>query len=77
MKLSHGYQEIDYRVAYLRHYSTKTIGEWVRTKMKRGDVYYTGEKGKQMTSVEFFFRYNHKTEEKLKYADQIANSTVS
>ena len=77
VKLSHGYQEIDYRVAYLRHYSTKTIGEWVRTKMKRGDVYYTGEKGKQMTSVEFFFRYNHKTEEKLKYADQIANSTVS
>ena len=65
------FQDIDYSTAYIRHYSTKTIGEWVRLKMKRGDVFYLGEKGKQMTSLDYFFRYNNKTEEKLRYAEKL------
>ena len=28
--------DYDFSVAFIRHYSTKTIGEWVKNKMKRG-----------------------------------------
>ena len=74
VRLHDGRHAFDFRVAYLRHYSTKTIGEWVRTKMKRGDVFYVGEKAKQMTSIEFFFRYNQRTEEKIRYAQTLLSS---
>ena len=57
-------QEIDYSKAYLRHYSTKTIGEWVKYKIMKGNtVYSIGE-----TSFDAFYRYNKKTEEKERYA---------
>jgi hypothetical protein len=42
--------------------------------MKRGDVFYVGEKAKQMTSIEFFFRYNQRTEEKIRYAQTLLSS---
>lgn len=71
VKLQSNIQKIDYKYSYIRHYSTKTIGEWVKNKMKRGDVFYTGEKAKQMTSITFFFRYNKETKEKLDYADSL------
>lgn len=75
--LSH-IQDIDYSISYIRHYSTKTIGEWVRNKMKRGDVYYTGEKGKKMISLDYFYRYNKKTLKKDNYAKMILNDiTIS
>lgn len=60
-------QNIDYNTSYLRHYSTKTIGEWVKYKVKRGDsVYSTGE-----ISFEAFYRYNNITEEKKRYAEKL------
>lgn len=62
---------IDYNKAYIRHYSTKTIGEWVKNKMKRGDAIFTGEEGLRATSFEAFYRYNKKTEEKEKYAERL------
>lgn len=63
-------QEIDFSKAYLRHYSTKTIGEWVKYKIKRGNsIYSKGE-----TSFEAFFRYNKKTEEKLHYVESLMAS---
>jgi hypothetical protein len=63
-------QSIDHSVSYLRHYSTKTIGEWVKYKVKRGNsVYSVGE-----TSFEAFYRYNIVTEEKKRYAEKLLNS---
>lgn len=60
-------QEMDFSKAYLRHYSTKTIGEWVRYKIKRGNsIYSKGE-----TSFEAFYRYNKKTSEKVRYAESL------
>ena len=67
-------QEIDYSIIYLRHYSTKTIGEWVRNKMIKGDVFYKGEIVHEIKSLDFFFRYNKKTEEKIKYAETLMKS---
>ena len=69
-------QDIAFSSAFIRHYSTKTIGEWVRNKMKRGDVYYSGEKEKLMTSLEFFFRYNKKTKEKVQYAKSLMENVT-
>lgn len=68
---SNSHQDIEYNSAYIRHYSTKTIGEWVKNKMKKGDVFYSGEKAEQMVSLDFFFRYNMKTEDKMKYAEKL------
>lgn len=67
------YQDIDYSISFLRHYRTKTIGEWVKNKMKRGDVFYSGEKAEQMVSLDIFFIYNMKTEEKVRYAELLMN----
>lgn len=65
------YQDIDYSISFLRHYRTKTIGEWVRYKMRKGDVFLRGEKGKRKTSLDVFFIFNKETEEKNKYADTL------
>jgi hypothetical protein len=60
-------------VAYIRHYSTKTIGEWVKNKMKRGTGNRTAERCKEVLTLDFFFAFNKKTEEKLLYAESILN----
>jgi hypothetical protein len=67
------FQDYDSSVAYIRHYSTKTVGEWVKNKMKRGTGNRTAERCKELLNLNFFFRYNKKTEEKLLYAESILN----
>lgn len=64
-------QEYDFSVAFIRHYSTKTIGEWVRNKMKRGIPDRSVESWKETLNLEFFFRYNRRTDEKQLYAERI------
>lgn len=64
-------QTIDYRKAYLRHYRTKSIGEWIKIKMRQGDVFYVGEKAKHNNSLETFYIYNKRTEEKERYAEKV------
>jgi hypothetical protein len=65
------FQSIHYETLFLRHYSTKTIGEWVRNKMKRGFPDRNEENWKELLNIEFFFRYNHKTDEKVGYAKKV------
>jgi hypothetical protein len=65
------FQNYDFSVAYIRHYSTKTIGEWVKNKMKRGTGNRTAERCKELLTLDFFFAFNKKTEEKLLYAERI------
>lgn len=65
------FQNYDFSVAFIRHYSTKTIGEWVRNKMKRGIPDRSVESWKETLNLEFFFRYNRRTDEKQLYAERI------
>lgn len=53
----------NHEVAYLRHYTTKTIGEWLQNKMLRG-VPDRSEKEFRNTYAEFFFKINERTAEK-------------
>ena len=62
---------MSWEVAYIKHYNTKTIEEWM-DKMKRG---YPDRNwnNKAMLSVERFFMYNEKTEDKIKYITEHSN----
>lgn len=71
------FQDYGFNVAYIRHYSTKTIGEWVKNKMKRGIPDRADECWKECLNLDFFFRYNKKTEEKLLYAESMFNDGKS
>ena len=61
----------DYSVAYLRHYSTKTIGEWVKTKMKRGYPDQPQSRQKETLALDVFFMINKRTCEKLNYVKDL------
>lgn len=65
------YHPFNHSVAYIRHYSTKTIGEWVKTKMRRGYPDQTKERMLQTLSLDAFWGINSKTAEKQNYAQSI------
>lgn len=71
VNLNYPFQDISHGTLFLRHYYSKTIGEWVRNKMKRGYPDQPEIKWEQSTRLELFFRFNNKTKEKLDYADAI------
>lgn len=60
-------QEINYELSYLKHFTTKTIDEWINNKAIRG----TGDRNKEWFDLTYplvrFFKYNNITEEKLNY----------
>jgi hypothetical protein len=56
---------------FLRHYRTKTIGEWVKNKMRRGFPDISEEEWKKILSIDHFFEYNTRTEEKERYAEEL------
>lgn len=56
-------QPQDLSVAYLRHFCTKTIEEWVMNKWKKGAAGVTYEKFKEQYK-DYFFRFNERTAEK-------------
>ena len=70
------FQNYDFSVAYIRHYSTKTIGEWVRNKMKRGIPDRSEDSWKETLNLEFFFRFNRRTEEKQLYAERLLKDEI-
>lgn len=65
------HQKISHETLYLRHYSCKTIGEYVRNKMRKGRPDRSDEEGLSFLNLDSFFRYNKKTEAKLMYANKI------
>ena len=67
------FQSISYETLYLRHYSTKTIGEWVKNKMLRGFPDMPEEMWKECLTIKDFFRYNKETDEKISYAKRIVD----
>lgn len=58
----------NFDLAYIKHYSTKTIGEWLNIKVKRG-LMSQYDKGEKKLKIENFFLQNKKTEEKLQYIE--------
>lgn len=64
-------QEIEFKTVFLRHYRTKSIGEWVRNKMIRGFADQPDKSWKQILTLNHFFEYNQITKEKLDYANKI------
>ena len=65
------FQKFDFSIAYIRHYSTKTIGEWIKNKMKRGFPDRSEDNWKNILNLDFFFRFNKKTKEKIEYAEKL------
>lgn len=61
----------DFSKAFVRHYSTKTIGEYVRNKKKRGFPDIPVSDWSKILTLDFFFRYNQRTKEKEEYANKI------
>lgn len=64
----------NYDVAYIRHYTTKTIGEWIRIKQKRGYPDMDYEQSKQYLGLDHFFLLNKYTLEKDLYAKSIMSN---
>ena len=61
------WQNINYELAYIKHFTTKTIDEWFTTKYKKG----VGDRDIKtfLTTypIERFFKYNNITKEKIDY----------
>ena len=64
-------EEPIYVNAWINHYPTKTIGEYVRQKYFRGGPNNNNNKYK---SLNYFFRYNKKTDKLFKYGIKLINS---
>ena len=69
--ISSPFQNFVFDTAYLRHFSTKTIGEWVTNKMRRGFPDQEELSWKESLTVGHFFDTNKLTPEKLAYAERI------
>lgn len=66
----------DYSNAYIKHFITKTIDEWINKKQIRG----AGDRTKSMSDLTYtidkFFKYNNVTEEKIEYINNIKHNNV-
>lgn len=65
------FQDIEFKSVFLRHYRTKTIGEWVKNKMSRGVPDRSEADWREALSIEQFFEYNKRTEEKTRYVEEL------
>lgn len=60
-------KKINLKSAYLKHFITKSIDEYVSNKMKRGYPDQTEETSSKSITLDRFFSYNILTDEKVKY----------
>lgn len=70
------FQEIEFKSVFLRHYRTKTIGEWMKNKMVRGFPDQLENEWKVALDIDNFFEYNSRTEEKIHYAKDLLNRNI-
>lgn len=63
------FSTFDFSVAYLRHYCSKTIDEWLKIKQKRGYPDQNNETVEVSLSINAFFKINKWTREKQKIID--------
>lgn len=71
VELGSPFAPFDHSIAYIRHYRTKSVGEWVRNKMSRGIPDRSEQEWKEALKLETFFEYNRETDEKWRYARKI------
>lgn len=57
-----------YDNAWLNHYPTKTMGEFIRQKYFRGGANHNG---RRYSRLDYFFKYNDVTEEKERYGNEL------
>lgn len=62
----HRRQKSDYSVAYLKHFSTKTIEEWLTNKCRKGTAGRSFERFKEHYK-DYFFTINERTDEKEQF----------
>ncbi len=68
----HRRQESDYSVAYLKHFSTKTIEEWLTNKSRKGTAGRSYERFKEHYK-DYFFTINKRTPEKERFIEDFKN----
>ena len=61
------WQNINYDLSYIKHFTTKTIDEWFTTKHKKGVGDRDLESFLKTYPIERFFKYNDITQEKIDY----------
>lgn len=71
----HRTQPNDYSVAYLKHFSTKTIEEWLTNKCKKGTAGRSFERFKEHYK-DYFFTINERTEEKEQFITDFNNRKI-
>lgn len=71
----HRRQDSDYSVAYLKHFSTKTIEEWLTNKCRKGTAGRSFERFKEHYK-DYFFTINEKTEEKEQFIVNYYNTRI-
>ena len=64
------YQKYNYDLAYIKHFPTKTISEYVNNKLKRGTGDRTIEKFNDTYTIHRFFEINKITKEKLDFLEK-------
>ena len=68
-----------YKTAYLKHFTTKTIEEYVTNKIRRGTADRSYEKFLKTTEYTFdaFFKYNTKTDEKVNFIKSFLGGKIN
>lgn len=66
-----GNQELTFENAYLNHYYTKTVEEYVLNRLKKG--WPMKDDGMPDFNKDFFFYFNERTEEKERLFDELLN----
>lgn len=61
------FQTINYKLAYIKHFTTKTLDEWITNKFKKGVGDRNYDSFLSTYPIERFFKYNNITPEKIQY----------
>ena len=64
------FQPINYKNAYLKHFITKSLQEWVE-KLRRGGADQDYKTYRSHVRLDRFFKYNSMTKEKQEYLDSL------
>ena len=65
--INYAFVKYDYTLAYIKHFYTKTIDEYIHNKLKRGVPDRQFESVKEKYNLNLFFKINYKTEKHKKY----------
>ena len=62
---------MNYKNAYLKHFITKSLQEWVEIKLRRGGPDRDYKTYRSQVRLDRFFKFNSMTKEKQKYLDSL------